>query len=203
MLPFLEFHMNGIMPNEVFCVCLLSLPTMLCGCIAHNAMWLCVIALKDAEWHNILESSWTVFFSKKLFKCIYLFIWLYQVLVEARKIFSCSMWDLISWPGINPDHTPALGVWNLSHGLLRKFLHSFLNKIDINLPDKPAKHICTVGECSQHYMNKNGTTFWKVAEQFFFLKSYLNVFIYLFGCIKFLPWLTQARNSPTHWSASK
>ena len=172
-----------------------ALPTMQCDYVS--------LLLRMQNGTTFWKVTEQFFFSKKLFKYIYLFIWLYQVLVAARKIFSCSMWDLISWPGINPDHTPALGVWNLSHGLLRKFLHSFLNKIDINLPDKPAKHICTVGECSQHYMNKNGTTFWKVAEQFFFLKSYLNVFIYLFGCIKFLPWLTQARNSPTHWSASK
>ena len=50
----------------------------------------------------------------------YVFIWLHQVLVEACKIFSCSMWTL-SWgmwylvprPRIEP-RLPALGVWSHS-----------------------------------------------------------------------------------------
>ena len=29
-------------------------------------------------------------------------------------IFSCSMWDLVPWPGIEPRH-PALGAWSCSH----------------------------------------------------------------------------------------
>ena len=148
MLPFLEFHVNEIMPNEVFCVCLPPFPTMLWGPQQRD----CVIAVKDAKWHNTLESSWTVFFLKSYLNVFILFIWLYQVLVAALKICSCSMWDLISWPGIKPDQRPpALGVWNPGHELLRKFLDSFLNEIDINLPDKPAKHICTAGGCSQDY----------------------------------------------------
>ena len=28
---------------------------------------------------------------------------------------SCSMWDLVPWPGMEPG-PPALGVWSLSHG---------------------------------------------------------------------------------------
>ena len=31
-----------------------------------------------------------------------LFLWLYWVLVAARGIFSCGMWDLLPWPEIGP-----------------------------------------------------------------------------------------------------
>ena len=74
-----------------------------------------------------MASSWTHFVLKW---CLYFrtstllgffFFLLYQVLVaargifiatcgifgEARRIFSCSKWDLVPWPGIKP---PALGV---------------------------------------------------------------------------------------------
>ena len=46
------------------------------------------------------------------------FIWLHWVLVVALRIFSCSMWDLAPWPGIEPG-TPALGAWSLSHWTTR------------------------------------------------------------------------------------
>ena len=32
----------------------------------------------------------------------------------AWKIFTCSMWDLVPWPGIKP-WPPALGTWSLDH----------------------------------------------------------------------------------------
>ena len=75
---------------------------------------------------------------------IYLFIWLHQFLVVAhrsfvaacgifivaRRIFSCSMWDLFScgmrdlvplvpWPGIELG-PPALEVWSLNHWTTRE-----------------------------------------------------------------------------------
>ena len=34
---------------------------------------------------------------------------------------SCSMWDLVSWPGIE-SRPPVLGVWNLSHWSTREVL---------------------------------------------------------------------------------
>ena len=42
-----------------------------------------------------------------IFFYIYLFIWPHQVLVVALGIFSCSMWDLVPWPGIKPS--PCIG----------------------------------------------------------------------------------------------
>ena len=62
----------------------------------------------------------------RFFFNIYLFIWLFCVLVEACGIFnllqtsaacgifSCSVWDLVPWPGIKP-RPPALGTQNPSH----------------------------------------------------------------------------------------
>ena len=43
-----------------------------------------------------------------------LYIWLHQASFVAHRIFSCSMWDLIPWPGIEPS-PPASGVQCLSH----------------------------------------------------------------------------------------
>ena len=48
-----------------------------------------------------------------------LFIWLLQVLVAAHGIFSCSTWNLVSWPGIEPG-PPALGAWSLNHWTTRE-----------------------------------------------------------------------------------
>ena len=52
---------------------------------------------------------------------MYLFIWLHLVLDAACRIFpfgmwtlSCSMWDLVPWPGIEP-RPPTLETWSLSH----------------------------------------------------------------------------------------
>ena len=51
-----------------------------------------------------------------------LFIWQYQVLGAAHRIFDlgCGMWDLVPWPEIEPGSS-ALGAWSLSHWNTRKF----------------------------------------------------------------------------------
>ena len=63
-----------------------------------------------------------------LFKNIYvfIFIWLYQVLFVACRIFSCGMqtlgchiWDLVPWAGIEP-RPPALGARSLCHWTTRE-----------------------------------------------------------------------------------
>ena len=48
-----------------------------------------------------------------VFYSVVLLIWLPQVLAVASRLFSCSMWDLVPWPGIQP-RPPALGEWSFS-----------------------------------------------------------------------------------------
>ena len=40
---------------------------------------------------------------------MYLLLWVCQVLVVVHSTFSCSMWDLVPWPGVEPGPS-ALGV---------------------------------------------------------------------------------------------
>ena len=54
------------------------------------------------------------------------FSWLHQVLVAICKIFgcgmqtlSCSMWDLVPWPGVEPG-PPALRAWSLNSWITRE-----------------------------------------------------------------------------------
>ena len=49
----------------------------------------------------------------------YLFTWLHQVLVAACETVSCSMWDLVLQPEMEPG-PPAWGVWSLSHWATRE-----------------------------------------------------------------------------------
>jgi len=42
-----------------------------------------------------------------------------SVFVAACWIFSCSMWNLVPWPGIKP-RPPALGAWRFSHWTTRE-----------------------------------------------------------------------------------
>ena len=72
-----------------------------------------------------------------LFFFKYLFVWLFWVLVVARRTFdlhcgmqtfacsmqtlSCGMWDLVPWPGIKP-RSPAWGAQSLSNWTTREVL---------------------------------------------------------------------------------
>ena len=40
-------------------------------------------------------------------------------MVVAQGIFSCSMWDLVTWTGFEP-RCPTLGAWSLSHWMTRE-----------------------------------------------------------------------------------
>ena len=75
-----------------------------------------VKALKVESWGQAGKSAWN-FFKKNYY--FYFFIWPHQVLVVAHKIFSCSMWDRVPWPGIEP-WLPVLGAWSLSHWTTRE-----------------------------------------------------------------------------------
>ena len=72
--------------------------------------------------HAALHLIWEVPF-RPFFLFKYLFVWLYQVLLAACRIFSgnmqtlnCGIWDLlvVPWPGIKPGPL-ALTAWSLSH----------------------------------------------------------------------------------------
>ena len=65
------------------------------------------------------REAWKLFLKWDFFFFFQLFIWLHQILVAACGIFSCIMWNLVSWPGLKPG-PPALGVWNLSHWTTRE-----------------------------------------------------------------------------------
>ena len=57
----------------------------------------------------------------------FLFIWLHQVLISVRKIFSCGIPDLVPWPRMEP-RAPCIGsLWSISH--------------------------CTIGEVPVHYVS--------------------------------------------------
>ena len=71
-------------------------------------------------------------FLKLKIKSFY-FLWLWWVLSAVRKIFSCSMWDLVPWAGIEPG-PPALGGWGLSHWITREV--SILNVLYKSLYEK-------------------------------------------------------------------
>ena len=53
----------------------------------------------------------TSFFPVSFFPSFLSLCW---VLVAACGIFSCSIWGLVPWPGIEPG-SPMLGMWSLSH----------------------------------------------------------------------------------------
>ena len=72
------------------------------------------MTLVHLEYTNITKTWIQNFFF--LFK---IFIWLLQVLVAECGIFSCSTWDLVPWPGIEPG-PPALGAQSLSHWTTRE-----------------------------------------------------------------------------------
>ena len=46
---------------------------------------------------------------------------------SMQHLPSCSMWDLVLWPGIKPG-PPALGAWSLSHWTARKSLCKFMKR---------------------------------------------------------------------------
>ena len=48
-----------------------------------------------------------------------MFLLWHWAFVVAYRIFSCSMWDLVPWPGITP-RPPALGAQNLCHWITRQ-----------------------------------------------------------------------------------
>ena len=69
------------------------------------------------------------YFLKNIY--FYVFIWLHRVLIVACRLFSCGMWNLVSWPGIETA-PPALGAQSLIHWTTREVPghpFSFLQRI--------------------------------------------------------------------------
>ena len=69
------------------------------------------------------------------------------ILVAARRILRCSMWDLVPWPGIEPG-LPALGVQSLSHWTTREvpMAESWSEREASSLglcPELVHRHFCT------------------------------------------------------------
>ena len=83
-----------------------------------------VISFYQIYRSSTFQDSWL---QKLFFKNIYLCIWLCRVLVAACRIFSCSLWDLVPWPGIKP-RAPAVGARSLSHWTTREAPRSFVFK---------------------------------------------------------------------------
>ena len=82
-----------------------------------------------------LQSGLSFFFFFNIY--LYLFIWLYWVLAATRRILvymqilSCGVWDLVLWPGIEPQ-SPALGAESSldHHGNPRLSFASWMTWID-------------------------------------------------------------------------
>ena len=75
------------------------------------------ISAAPAPWQ--LSLSWLCF-PFLCFKFIFIyFIWLCHVSATASGTFSCGMWDLVSWPRMEPGAS-ALGAQSLSHWTIRE-----------------------------------------------------------------------------------
>ena len=59
----------------------------------------------------VIFKSWTFRYGFEYF--LKIFVWLHWVLVAEYKLFTCSMWDLVPWPVMEP-WPPELGTWSLS-----------------------------------------------------------------------------------------
>ena len=77
---------------------------------------------------NSLTFIWDLFstgvlitfsYHRILFLKIFIYLAVLSLSCSIYRIFSCGMWDLVPWPGIEPG-PPALGAWRLSHRTTRK-----------------------------------------------------------------------------------
>lgn len=96
------------------------------------------------------------------------FLCLCQVLPTARSIFSCSVWDLVPWPGAEP-RTLALGTWSFSDWTTRKsqefysFWHGFwyFQLPQLGPPLPPTTHRGTLDTEGHLHMICGSSTAWR------------------------------------------
>ena len=103
-----------------------------------------------------LELLWQQIFNLLyLFIFKYVFISLFQILVVACRIFSCGMWDLVPWPGIE-HRPPVLGMCSFNHWTTREVPFTFWCQQGGNM-------YTLMPTCSQTITEKHGDiTYWKV-----------------------------------------
>ena len=117
-------------------------------------MFLSLILLFWWETMKISSKDTQFSFYFKIFSIKCLFIYL------TALSLSCSMWDLVPWPGIEP-RSPALGAWSLSHWTTmevprtRLFYKShFLLLVGKNLNDNQRNCIWRLGMVNQNARRK-------------------------------------------------
>ena len=81
-----------------------------------------MVVVCPSSYCTVCRSKYTLMFiTLLLLLLLFFFFWLCQILVAAWEIFSCSLWDLVSWSGIKPRPS-ALGMWSLRDWTTREIL---------------------------------------------------------------------------------
>ena len=71
------------------------------------------------------------------------FFGLHWVFVAACRIFSCGMWDLVPWPGPEPEPAP-LGMWSLSHWTTRSWYGFSFCHLQLRVLTYNAQKFCSL-----------------------------------------------------------
>ena len=109
-----------------------------------------------------------------------LFVWLSRVFFTTCGIFSCRVWDLVVWPGIEP-RPPALGAWSLCHldhqGSPQDLFFFWNSRIEWKIL-KPVAYILNTALWNFSFPVTCQLTYASVMlKNVFILKSFKNVFI--------------------------
>ena len=98
---------------------------------------------------QLSSSTWNK--GKPFFPSLFLFkhsfTWCAQVVVAAHRIFSCSMWDPVPWPGMEP-RPPGLGPLSLSHWTTREVPKRLFWNVSIPHCPNPNPNPSALKRCS-------------------------------------------------------